>query len=333
MIKKLKIEDFLKEESILFDVRSPKEYQKAHIPGAINIPLFSDEERHVVGTTYVQNSREEAVELALKLVGPKLHDLVMEAKKHDPKRVAKIYCWRGGMRSNSVAWLLETAGFQCSTLIGGYKNFRKWVLASFEITHPIKLLGGFTGSGKTDILYELQKSGEQVLDLEDIANHRGSSYGALGKDPQPSVEHFENIIAMKWRQLLPQKNVWIEDESRLVGKCKIPDNLFKQMRNSELIFLERSEQERIEILYQHYHNLNKEELIAATKRLEKQLGGQKTKNIVLEIQNDNIKNAIKMVLEYYDKAYFFSLQRRNIKLTIIQADNFSPRQLAILLVK
>ena len=267
----LGIDEFLGAPGVTFDVRSPGEYDKGHIPGAVNLPLFTDNERAHVGTVYKQQGREEAIDLGLEYVGPKLAGFVKQAKEYS--RVAKVYCWRGGMRSASMAWLLETADFSCVLLERGYKSFRHWVLKAFERKLNICVLGGFTGSGKTEVLRCIAGGGGQIVDLEAIANHRGSSYGMIGQPLQPTVEHFENEIATRWMKYSDDQSVWIEDESRCIGRCKIPDALFRQMREAPLLFMDRPYNERVDILYCDYHALDREELIAATKRLEKHLGG------------------------------------------------------------
>lgn len=328
MIPSLDILFFLQAPGVIIDVRSPGEYDHGHIPGAINIPLFDDHERAIVGTKYVQEGREIAVEEGLKIAGPKLYSFIEKAKQHIPNKKARIYCWRGGMRSNSMAWLLNMAGIECVLLSKGYKTFRKWVLQTFELKRPIALLGGLTGSGKTEILHTLAENGEQVIDLEKIANHRGSSYGMLGQPPQPSTEHFENEIAIQWHQLNPERPVWLEDESRMIGKCKIPDALFHQMRSSSLLYVERPRNERLEILYKDYNDLIPEDLIAATQRLKKQLGGDRTNKIVEAIKTNKIKEAIEMVLQYYDSSYTFSLKRRQIIPRIISGENLTPKEWA-----
>jgi len=198
----LSVDDFLKEAAHLpvIDVRSPGEYDHAHIPHAINIPLFDNEERAKVGTRYKQVGKDSAVLLGLELVGPKLADFVKKARRLNlTGQEVLVHCWRGGMRSGSFAWLLNTAGIKARTLEGGYKAYRSQVLAAFA--EPARMIyGGKTGSGKTEILHELAKQGEQVIDLEALANHKGSSYGAIGQEPQPSSEQFENKLFAVWRK-------------------------------------------------------------------------------------------------------------------------------------
>jgi tRNA 2-selenouridine synthase len=305
--------DFLNTPGAILDVRSPAEYAQGHIPGAFNLPLFSDQERAAVGTLYKKTGREEAVELGLELVGPKLIGFVREAKEIAKGEKVKLHCWRGGMRSSSMAWLLETAGMATSNLSGGYKAFRSWVLQLLTTPLPLKVLGGLTGSGKSAHLKELKSRGEQVIDLELLASHRGSSYGHLNMPPQPSCEQFENEIAYSLLNFNLEQPIWIEDESRMVGRCKIPDPLFSQMQSAPLFMLECPFDGRLERLYREYGDANPTDLIAATRLLSKRLGASRTQEIVSKIEQGHIKEAIALTLPYYDAAYQYSLSKRNRK--------------------
>lgn len=200
-IQQLDIIDFLKASKSfpVFDVRSPGEYHHARIPGALALPLFTDEERKVVGTTYKQVSREQAIKIGLDYFGPKMRKMVEEVETlttHSTDKTILVHCWRGGMRSGAVAWLLDVYGFKVFTLRGGYKAFRTWVLETLSKPFPFYVVGGYTGSGKTEILHALEKSGETIIDLEHIAGHRGSAFGNLGLPAQTSIEDFENRLAI-----------------------------------------------------------------------------------------------------------------------------------------
>ena len=193
MSKEISIKEFLssRTNTPIVDVRSPKEYQLAHIPGAINIPLFNDAERAMVGTTYKHEGREKAITQGLELVGPKMAEFVAEGKRILQEHQAvyiTMHCWRGGMRSKSMATLFNFAGIPTLTITGGYKVYRNAVQQSFANPLHLIVLGGKTGSAKTAILQALQQQGEQIIDLEKLANHKGSAFGQLGEDPQPSSE-------------------------------------------------------------------------------------------------------------------------------------------------
>lgn len=323
MPKTLPIADFLIAPGAILDVRSPAEHEQGRIPEAISFPLFSNEERAQVGTCYKQEGRNEAVELGMSIVGPKLATFVAQAKTLAPDRTVRVHCWRGGMRSGSMAWLLETAGFQVAVLDRGYKGFRHWVHATLTEPKSIVTLGGMTGTGKTILLQALRARGEQVLDLEHLANHRGSSYGNLGLPAQPSTEQFENLIAMAWSKLASDRPVWVEAESRMIGSCRVPDALFQHMVAAPVLQIERSRQERINLLLDDYGAVDREQLFSATARLKKRLGGERTQQAIDFIRDDNLPAAIDTVLDYYDKAYRYDLKRRQVCIDSIDVTGLS----------
>lgn len=323
---------FLGAPGLILDVRSPGEYEHGHIPGAICFPLFSNEERTQVGTCYKHRGREAAVELGLAIVGPKLVEFVSTAKQLVPDRHVRLHCWRGGMRSGSMAWLLETAGFKVGVLEGGYKAFRRWVRSTLAVPKPIITLGGMTGTGKTAILQELAHHGEQILDLEHWAHHRGSSYGALGLPAQPSTEQFENLLALAWADLKPDHPVWIEAESRMVGTCRIPDELFGPMRQAPIVQIERSQAERLQILLAVYGEADREALITATERIARRLGGQHAQVAVEAIRVGDLATAIEIVLTYYDKTYVYDLRQRQVPCYSVNLTGLNDREGAALLM-
>ena len=201
----------------IIDVRSPVEFNAGHIPGSTNIPLFSDEERATVGTLYAESGRDIAIEKGLEFVGPKMADFVRRTKAVlakqpgdcESEKIAYVHCWRGGMRSQSFAWLLDMAGIKVRVLKGGYKGFRKVAHRKIGLRHKMVILSGLTGAGKTEFLIELQKKGEQIIDLEGLANHRGSSFGAIGLGQQPTTEQFENCRFAALEKLNPNRRIWI----------------------------------------------------------------------------------------------------------------------------
>ena len=173
MALSLSVNDFLKAPGPILDVRSPGEHEKGRLPEALSFPLFSDEERAAVGTCYKQEGRDAAVELGLEYVGPKMAGFVKQAKQLSPERTVRLHCWRGGMRSGSLGWLLETAGFKTVLLEGGYKAFRRWVRTQLARSQPIFIVGGMTGTGKTLVLHALAEHDEQILDLEGSVGFSG----------------------------------------------------------------------------------------------------------------------------------------------------------------
>lgn len=318
---------------VILDVRSPGEYQQGHIPGAVSFPLFTNEERARVGTCYKQQGREQAVELGLEIVAPKSVGLVKRAKELAIDRQVRIHCWRGGMRSESVAWLLRLAGLDVAVLTGGYKTFRRWALTTLELPRTILILGGMTGTGKTAILAALNNQGEQVLDLEDLANHRGSSYGNLGLPEQPTTEQFENLIAVQWSRFNPAQPIWIEAESKRIGVCRVPENLFSQMEQSPVLEITRSRPERLQILVDLYGNADRQELIAATDRLRKRLGGLRTQAALTFLAQDKLTEACDVVLDYYDKTYTYDLRRREVPIYSLDVTGLAPEVSAKLLLE
>ena len=316
MSKEISIKEFLssRTNTPIVDVRSPKEYQLAHIPGAINIPLFSDEERALVGTTYKHEGREKAITQGLELVGPKMAEFVAEGKRilHEHQAAyITMHCWRGGMRSKSMATLFNFAGIPTLTITGGYKVYRNAVQQSFANPLHLIVLGGKTGSAKTAILQALQQQGEQIIDLEKLANHKGSAFGQLGEDPQPSSEYFENLLFEKIQQLDSTKRIWIEDESHLIGKVFIPETFWEQMRNAQVIYCDFPIEERINYLVTTYGNFDHEGVIESVKRITKKLGGQHAKAALEAYEAGDLKKATEIVLVYYDKTYNFGLSKRN----------------------
>lgn len=310
----LPINEFLQQAQTLpiIDVRSPGEYKHAHIPGAISIPLFDNDERAQVGTKYKNAGKDSAVLLGLSLVGPKLADFVKQSKKLNPQgKEVLVHCWRGGMRSSSFAWLLDTAGLTASTLTGGYKVYRNAVLSSFSEPLNLLILGGKTGSGKTDILKELARQGEQIIDLEGLANHKGSTYGAIGQAPQPATEQFENLIHAAARQLDRTKRIWLEDESRSIGSCFIPMPLWHQMRAAPVAFIDVTKACRVERLVHEYAGINHQLLVDATERIQKRLGGKVTKDALEALTRQDYATVADLTLDYYDKAYLHGLSLRD----------------------
>lgn len=295
----------------ILDVRSPAEFAAGHIPGAFNLPLFDDEERKVVGTLYKNSGREASLLTGLDVVGPKMSGFIKQSWKIAPQRKLRIHCWRGGMRSESMAWLLSMAGFEVHLLEGGYKAYRRFIREELGSDIPYLVLSGGTGSGKTEILKNLAKQGCQVLDLEGIARHKGSAFGAIGQENQPTNEQFENDLYEKWKTLDVTKPVWVEDESRAIGRVSIPEPLFLRLRNSQVVVLDMPPELRIHRLVAEYAGFPKEELVVGIQRISKNLGGDNAKKAILAIGNDDFETAIKVVLFYYDKTYRFGLDSRD----------------------
>lgn len=326
-IQKITIEEFLQLAELhpVFDVRSTGEYNHAHIPNACNLPLFTDEERKKVGTAYKQQSRETAIKIGLDFFGVKMKKMVEEAeslvrshksevrnletpdsKLPTPNSVL-VHCWRGGMRSAGVAWLLDLYGFKVYTLVGGYKAFRKWVLNQFEKEYAFNIIGGYTGSGKTLLLHELKKKNKSIIDLEALANHKGSAFGGMGE--QPKQEMFENLLAKELNKN-HSKAIYIEDESQRIGNLQLPMPLWYTIRKAPVFFVDIPFEERLDYITEEYGKLTKEKLVNGIIRIQKRLGGLETKNAINHLLEDNPKESFRILLKYYDKWYSKALNNR-----------------------
>ena len=319
---RLSLADFLAAPADLpiLDVRAPIEFDQGHVPGAVSLPLFSDEERARIGTAYKQVSQDKAVLLGLDFFGPKLSQLVRQARKIAPNKKVRLHCWRGGMRSGAVQWLLELAGFEVHLLDHGYKDYRRAVLAEFARPRDLRVLGGLSGSGKTDVLHELARRGEPVLDLEGLACHKGSSFGAIGQPAAPTQEQFENNLARALGELPTDHPVWVEDESLQIGRLTIPKPFFEQLRGAPLLVLEVPRAARVAYLAQEYGVQEADLLAEAVQRLSKRLGGLATKEALAAIEAGDMPRMVELVLDYYDKTYGYGLsQKVNSSVTSVPA--------------
>lgn len=336
MIQTVDIIDFLKLAGTIpvIDVRTPLEFEQAHVVGAFNLPIFSNEERVKVGTTYKQKGREEAILLGFDLTGSKWSGFIKDALLIAPEKKILVHCWRGGMRSGAMAWALNLYGFEVYVLEGGYKKYRNWVLAQFSKNYSLLILGGMTGSGKTGTLNELKNLEQQVINLEDLAQHQGSSYGSMGSLIQPSQEHFENLLATELSQTDKSIPLWLEDESRFIGKRQIPDALFDQMRTAPVINMMVPASERISFLVQEYGKLDKTFLIESTSRIGKRLGPEQTRDAIAAIEDNRMTDFIRIVLVYYDKTYT-SGQGKRMEESIhsIECENTNTQKNALQLLK
>jgi tRNA 2-selenouridine synthase len=324
MVQRIAIGEYLEGKPLLplVDVRTPAEYESGHIPGAVNIPLFSNEERVRVGTLYKQVSVDRAYEEGYRFVAPKLDWYVSEARKIAIDGRVVVYCWRGGMRSRSFADHLFSRGIgQVFVIEGGYKAFRQHALDSFEKPEVIHVLGGYTGSGKTRLLKELEAMGEQVIDLEGIAHHKGSAFGSIGETEQPKNEHFTNLLFWEWRKLDLTRSVWLEDESIHIGRVFIPENLFERMRREKLFFLKIPKEQRARLLVEVYAGTDSGRLAESVRKISKRLGGLRTAEALEALERNDYYGAAIITLDYYDKFYLKGLNRRDPdKVIVIESD-------------
>jgi len=336
MIQRINIEDYLLQHALLpiIDVRTPAEYECGHIPGAFNVPLFSNEERAHVGTVYKQQSQEQALNLGYKYVTPKLEEYVLASEEVAKSGEVVVYCWRGGMRSKAFAEHIHENGFQKVFVIeDGYKGYRRYALDSFDRASKIHVLGGYTGSGKTRILEQMNRAGHQVLDLEGLANHKGSAFGGIGQEAQPTTEHFANLLFWKWKALDLSKPVWVEDESSNIGRVNIPENFFAQLRNSKVWFLKIPKEKRAKILVEEYASCDRESLAGAIQRISKKLGGLRTAEALNYLEEDNYYETALITLDYYDKFYLKGLDRRDkSKVLVVESESIDEAENAELII-
>lgn len=314
----------------VMDVRSPAEFAHAHFPGAFSLPVFSDEERKIIGTAYKQESREIAIKKGLDFFGPKMTTILAEAEKicEGKNKTVLMHCWRGGMRSAAMAWLLSFYGYEVFLLEGGYKVYRQWVREKYCEDYSIKILGGYTGSGKTKIIQHLQQKNIPAIDLEKIAHHRGSAFGAH-KEPQPSQEMFENLLSEQLVKM-QNKSFWLEDESQRIGNLMMPNEFWNTMRKSKVYFMDLPFEVRLAITEEEYSKEDDEQLKENILRIQKRLGPLQTKLSLQSLATGDYAECFHFLLAYYDKHYGKSLLNREqsvevkkIPLSIFDADQIT----------
>ncbi len=329
------VKDFLLlDNTPIVDVRSPAEYAEGHISGAINLPLFTDEERARVGTTYTKVGKYEAIELGLDIVGPKMTQLTKKAKSIAKYGKLKIHCWRGGMRSEKMAWLFELVGLEVAILAGGYKAFRNHFIEEFRNLNKLIVLQGPTGTGKTAILKELQKQGEQIIDLEKKANHKGSAFGALGMGPQPSTSQFHNLLFDDILKLNTSQRIWIESESLAIGKVYLPESLWETMNLSSVIEVKTDKTIRAKRIVEEYGQIDKNLLAMSIEKIKNRFGGNRVADALQLLSENKLVEVVLLLLDYYDKAYLFSKEKYKKKeLATLISKTGAPTTNAIDLIK
>lgn len=311
----IQISDFVHkaQDAIIVDVRSPGEFVNGHIPGAINIPLFQDNERAEIGTLYKQVSRMAAIDRGLEIVGPKIAGFVHEVRSRQTGAPIIVHCWRGGMRSGSFAWLLNTADIEVNTLAGGYKSFRSHIYQFWELPMNLKVISGCTGSGKTELLQYLKSKGEQVVDLEGLASHKGSAFGGMGQPSQPTSEQFQNNLFWTMKDMDFTKPIWLEDESINIGQVCLPDKFWFKMLDSELFVMQLNRKVRVKRLVSEYGMFSTEKLQGAIHRISKKLGGLRTQEALRHLEERNLTAVVEDVLDYYDTTYLRNIEKRKEK--------------------
>jgi tRNA 2-selenouridine synthase len=296
---------------VIIDVRSPCEFEVERIPTAINIPLLTDSERAKVGTVYAQRGEVVARRLGLKFIAPKIPEIVdriVELKHRDTSLV--IHCWRGGLRSEAVASFLSIVGIDCWRLSGGYKSWRNMVLKEFErdqyLFDPV-ILQGRTGTGKTELLHLLEKSGAQILDLEGLAHHRGSLFGELGLDGQPTQKNFDGAL---WKRLqdVHEGPLFIEAEGRKIGNLNLPEFVMRRINTGKCILVTSTTSTRVDRLLRSYLPETNVDLVAKAKQILPLLTAKLGKQMILELNEYADRGEFselveKLLVNYYDPLY------------------------------
>jgi tRNA 2-selenouridine synthase len=310
----------------LIDARSPSEFAAGHIPGAVNVPILDDNQRHEVGICYKQKGNTAAVELGFQLAGGEFADKIRTANTLAQGRRVVVYCWRGGQRSTILSWLLSTVGLKIQRLEGGYKAFRQYANHFFSRSYALMMITGKTGSGKTEILQSLAQAGHNVIDLERLANHRGSAFGGINMPPQPTQEHFENCLAFELAQM-SGGDVWVEGESRFIGKVRIPDDFFTQMQNCASIQIELPLASRMHRVLEEYGHYDREILKEKTQSITKRMGGDKVKICLEALDQGDMHGWVMPLLEYYDKTYLHGIESRLISPRMLVVDGMDMEKI------
>lgn len=320
----------LQDDVVFLDTRSPAEYEHAHIPGALSFPLMTNEERAIIGTLYKQQGRQAAVTEGFRLIGPRFFEFITKANQIAQGKKIFVYCWRGGMRSGIMSWVLAMGGLPVTIIKGGYKAYRQWALNTFSVQKPVAIIGGKTGSRKTELLHELQQHNQYIIDLEALARHKGSAFGSLGMPTQPTTEQFENMLALQWHRAPLKVPLWLENESNKIGRCAIPNALFQQMRDAVCYDIEVPYTIRKQHILQGYGCFDKRELAACTEKIKKRLGGLRLKIALEALEENRLSDWCDIVMEYYDKTYEHSNLQRNAD-RIIKIDTQTTNVLKLLL--
>ncbi|AFM00919.1 MULTISPECIES: tRNA 2-selenouridine(34) synthase MnmH [Desulfitobacterium] len=310
MIHDITIEELRKiKDIVLLDVRSENEYEEATIPGALNLPLFNNEERAMIGTTYVQISPALAKEQGLAIAGPKLDGLYNQARQWSNGRPVALFCWRGGMRSKSLATVFALMGLSVYRLQGGYKAYRHLVNDYFTQEFPFKVvvLRGNTGVGKTELLKRLRADGYPAIDLENIANNRGSVFGSVGLGSAPSQKSFESALYERLREVEHFPYIIVECESKRIGRINLPSSVYEAMNAGPQILVYDSIHNRIERLIKEYTSYPNAtlEIKSALGRLTKNLGHNKIAQCHSLLELGNLEEFTEEMLNYYDALYSY----------------------------
>jgi len=301
---------FLRKDLPIVDVRSEGEFNEGHIPGAINLPILNNEERKEVGTDYKQKGQKNAIMTGFRLIGPRLPQILDDAEKVAAGKELLVHCWRGGMRSNYFCQFVTMARIKAQSLEGGHKTYRQKALESFKLPLKLRVIGGSTGAGKSDILRALAAKGEQVIDLETLAHHKGSVFGGLMMPKQPTTEQFQNNLFEEIMKLDVERTIWVEDESLSIGRIFLPLDFWEAMSKSPVVEVELNRGKRIERLVDEYGPADREQFLELMGKIVKRLGGQHYNAAKEKLLAGDMHSTIEILLTYYDKAYQFGLEKK-----------------------
>jgi tRNA 2-selenouridine synthase len=308
----------------IVDVRAPVEYAKGHIPLANNIPVLDNENRRLVGIAYKTRGREEAIELGTELLDPLKDSFLDSFNTFCPDKKLRLYCLRGGLRSKKTADFLSLNGFELYVLEGGYKAYRHFAFKTIADYSNLIVLAGQTGSGKTEILNILKERGQKVLDLENLACHRGSAFGGIGQPEQPSTPLFQHTLFETLLKMDKTTPIWVESESLKIGKVSLTPEFWENLNRSNALEIKVSRESRVKTILRDYGNHDTDELINAVTKLERRLGRENTGYCVDLIRNKDLEKAVDILIEYYDRAYVKGRskhKKQKIEQLELQTDN------------
>jgi tRNA 2-selenouridine synthase len=309
MPEKVSFTPALLESHCVIDVRTPLEFAEDHLPGAVNVPILTDEERVEVGTLYKQTGAQQARQRGLELTCGRFGAMVAECAAHASGRPILVYCWRGGLRSLSMAILLEMSGYPVLQLRGGYKAFRGQVISFFEDFRPpapLIVIHGMTGVGKTTFINGLDRQQWTSIDLEGLACHRGSAFGQVGIERQPAQKRFDTQLWDAFRCAPAGRPIVLEGESPRIGSIALPGNLYEVMAAGCKVWCSASLETRVRRLAVEYaHEEYREAMASALERIRKKLGGQRYAELSGLLAAWDIEGLGRGLIEYYyDKLYY-----------------------------
>jgi tRNA 2-selenouridine synthase len=329
-VRTILINEIDSDSQLLFDVRSPKEYEEYHIPGARCLSIFSNDERAEIGTIYKQISKEEAMERGLEIVAPKLPGFYKKIKSEmvkNPEKQVVIYCARGGMRSKSIAQTMSMMGIECLQLEGGIRSYRKQIERLLEeyvqINKKIIVIEGHTGTMKTKFLEKLQKEGYPVLNLERMAGHKGSIFGRIGEDPA-SQKKFESRLFERLKELKDSQALIIESESKRIGRVVVPDFLLEGKYTGTRIHIDMPFSLRVKYICEVYDPLlHRKEIEEAVIKLSKRIPAAIVTEIKDALTVQDYGKVVSFLLEnYYDPKYEFAEQKYESQSIKVYGDSF-----------